>query len=92
MQLGALREVDVDADQRRREATVFRAGDFDFGLDRRARTVDVPGVGEARDGDGFASDRDRRSRLRPRQHSTRRLRSTRPVAAIHHPAAVEIHS
>jgi uncharacterized membrane protein len=46
------RDVDADANQQRREAAVFAAGERDFGLDGRAEIV--AGMREARDRDGPA--------------------------------------
>ena len=64
VQLRARREEERDADQRRREASVFVPGDRVFGLQSRAVAEDVAGVGEAGDRHGFDPQPDLRGRGR----------------------------
>jgi hypothetical protein len=70
--LRAHRQVDVDADQRRREAAVFAAGDRDFGVNGCARAEEVAGVREAGDRHRTAPHGDRRETQRDRRERQRR--------------------
>jgi len=58
VQLAARREEDVDADQRRREATVFGAGNAEFECLGRSMAKDIARAREAFDGDDLDFDCD----------------------------------